>query len=259
MSRFANLLLLVLLGFTRAYQDEESVEDDGDDTVDLTTRILATNNGTDELLLEGDLLLPKTRNALKCLYQSCRWKKNANGQVSVPYVLSPEFTGWAKRKIEMAMAGFHSSTCVRFVPRRGEYDYISVENKAGCFSLLGRQGGGQVLSLKVDDCLYRGIIQHELNHALGFHHEQNRSDRDKYVRIHWENIDPDMAHNFYRRDTDNLKTPYDYASVMHYGKNDFSTNGRDTITPIPDARVPIGQRRGLSNWDIRRINMLYDC
>ncbi|XP_077585760.1 high choriolytic enzyme 1-like [Stigmatopora nigra] len=260
MSRFANLLLLVLLGFTQAYQDDEFVEDDdNDDTVDLTTRVLATNNDTDELLMEGDLLLPYTRNALKCLYQTCRWNKNSKGQVTVPYVLSPEFTGRAKRKIEMAMAGFHSSTCVRFVPRRSESDYISVENKAGCYSLLGMQGGRQVLSLNINSCLYHGIIQHELNHVLGFHHEQNRSDRDKYIRINWENIDPNLGHNFRKKDTDNLNTPYDYSSIMHYGKNYFSTNERATITPIPDDRVPIGQRQGLSNWDIRRINMLYDC
>ncbi|XP_077469178.1 high choriolytic enzyme 2-like [Stigmatopora argus] len=259
MPRYASLLLLALLGLSQAYQDEELLEEDEEDTMDLSTRILTTNNGSEELLLEGDLLVSRTRNAMKCLYELCRWKKNSEGFVNVPYVVSGEFPRREKQKIEAALASFHGATCVRFVPRRNEFDYISVENRAGCYTSLGRQGGKQVLSLNRGSCLYKGIIQHEFNHILGFHHEQTRSGRDKYIRINWENIDPDMAHNFYMQDTDNIKTPYDYSSVMHYGKTAFSNNGRDTITPIPNARVPIGQRNGLSKWDIRRINMLYDC
>ncbi|XP_057704356.1 high choriolytic enzyme 1-like [Corythoichthys intestinalis] len=261
MPRFASLLLLALLALSRAYQeeDEEFLEHEEEDTMDISAAILAANNGTDELLLEGDLLLPKTRNAMKCWSGSCRWRKDSKGYVTVPYVVSGAFPQWEKQKIQAALASFHAGTCVRFVPRRNEYDYVSVENNDGCFSVFGRQGGAQVLSLNRRGCLYTGIIQHEFNHALGFHHEQTRSDRDKYVRINWQNVDQQMAHNFYRRDTDNLGTPYDYSSVMHYGKKAFSNNGRDTITPIPDSRVPIGQRRGLSKWDIRRINILYDC
>lgn len=53
---------------------------------------------------------------------------------------------------------------------------------------MGRNGGQQPLSLSVYGCMDRGIIQHELLHALGFHHEHNRSDRDEHVRINWENV-----------------------------------------------------------------------
>lgn len=57
-----------------------------------------------------------------------------------------------------------------------------------CWTTIGRDGGKQVVSLSVDGCLDRGVIQHELLHALGFHHEHTRSDRDQYVRINWDKI-----------------------------------------------------------------------
>lgn len=35
--------------------------------------------------------------------------------------------------------------------------------------------------------------------------------------------------------------------------------GKETITPIPDSSVKIGQRQEMSNIDIQRINNLYEC
>ncbi|XP_060890453.1 high choriolytic enzyme 1-like [Labrus mixtus] len=264
MTPSASLLLLLLLGLSQALplQEEGSAEEEETipDGVDITTRILTSNNGTDEILLEGDLLAPRTRNAMMCWSQSCLWRKASTGLVMIPFTVNSQFTSGERQKIDYAMKEFHSRTCLRFVPRKNEYDYISIENEAGCFSNLGRTGGRQVLSLNRQGCLYHGIIQHEINHALGFQHEQSRSDRDNYVRINWENIDPQRAGNFHKASTNNLNTPYDYSSIMHYGKTAFSIQyGKDSITPIPDSNVQIGQRQGMSYWDIMRINLLYGC
>ena len=158
------------------------------------------------------------------------------------------------------MQTFNDRTCVRFVPRQDEDDYISMEDSDGCWSDFGRTGGKQVLSLNRMGCMDHGIIQHEINHALGFQHEHTRSDRDQHVRINWANIDRDMAYNFYKQNSNNLDTPYDYSSIMHYGKTAFSIwPGQDSITPIPNTNVEIGQRRGLSDIDILRVNRLYGC
>lgn len=255
-------LLLLLLGLSRAHPVKEKGGDVGDDgvPVDISVKILSSNNGSQEILLEGDMVAPKHRNAIKCFYQSCLWSKNSNGLVVIPYAISSEYQDWERQTIENALESFHSSTCIRFTPWRNERDYLMVESGDGCFSSLGRQGSGQTLSINREGCLYHGVIQHETMHSLGFQHEQTRSDRDSYVRINWDNIIPDMAFNFLMQDTNNLGTPYDYGSVMHYGRTAFAwANGLETITPIQDPYAQIGQREGLSYWDIQRVNLLYNC
>lgn len=57
-----------------------------------------------------------------------------------------------------------------------------------CFSFIGRRGGGQTVSLSRQGCVFRHIIQHEMLHALGFNHEQTRSDRDQHVQILLQNV-----------------------------------------------------------------------
>ena len=69
-----------------------------------------------------------------------------------------------------------------------------------------------------------GTVQHEVMHALGFQHEQNRPDRTDYVKVIYQNMERDARKIFNKIEEDNwLKqntydyrsVPYDYRSVMH--------------------------------------------
>nr|BBG28497.1 hatching enzyme [Rhabdoblennius nitidus] len=267
------LLLLLLLGLCntqhgnkRSFSDLVSQdlgfgEEVSEDTEDMSTTILRMSNGSSEFLFEGDLMMPKTRSARRCVRRPhrCLWPRNSHGYVEVPYILSNNYDYSEKSEISRAMKDLESETCIRFVPRHKQQGYLSIEPKFGCSSTIGYVGDRQILSLQRAGCVSFGIIQHELMHALGFHHEHNRSDRDWYITINWDNINEFYRYNFKRKETNNLGTSYDYSSVMHYGKTAFAKYRTESMTPIPNRNVPIGQRKRASPTDFLRINKLYNC
>ena len=56
-----------------------------------------------------------------------------------------------------------------------------------CSSVTGRSGGNQTMSLG-EGCHRKGVVIHELLHALGMTHEHCRADRNEFIRINMENI-----------------------------------------------------------------------
>ncbi len=124
------------------------------------------------------------------------------------------------------------------------------------------KGGEQNIQLNdISDnngCWY-GSIAHEILHAAGFWHEQSREDRDNFIDIFWNNIDPNNQYNFDKHISDGQDIGnYDYLSIMHYDAYAFSINGQPTIKRKNGATDLIGNRNYISGTDIEAINLLYD-
>ena len=79
--------------------------------------------------------------------------------------------------------------------RSDEQDFIEIERGAGCSSPLGKLGGRQDLSL-ADGCMEMGTQMHEFMHALGVMHTFTRRDRDQYVDIFIDRVEPHMRFNY---------------------------------------------------------------
>ncbi|XP_017287893.1 meprin A subunit alpha [Kryptolebias marmoratus] len=206
-------------------------------------------------LFEGDIAGNPSRNAI--LDQTRRWK------FPIPYILTDSLDLNAKGVILQAFEEYRLRSCVDFKPYEGETSYISFTKLSGCWSYVGDDRKGQNVSIG-ERCDTKAIVEHELLHALGFYHEQSRSDRDDYVQIWWDQIEDGKEHNFNKYEDDfitDLNTAYDYESIMHYRPLSFNKNVTiPTITTsIPYFNDVIGQRMDFSAVDITRLNRMYDC
>ncbi|XP_077432259.1 meprin A subunit beta-like isoform X2 [Vanacampus margaritifer] len=179
----------------------------------------------------------------------------------VPYVLNSSLDLNAKGVTLRALEQFRLKSCIDFKVRSDELYFINVKKLDGCFSYIGRVvTDGQDLSIG-QFCDHIAIVEHEFLHAFGFYHEQSREDRDDYVTVVLENVLQGREHNFLKAEGSTAQgVPYDYMSVMHYGKDAFSNgNGSTIITKDAAFQDVIGQRLGMSRRDVQELNLLYNC
>jgi len=173
----------------------------------------------------------------------------------VPFTIDPALPN--QSRVTDAQAHIQARTNIVFVPRGTQRNFVTYQPGGGCSSAVGMQGNQQFITLG-DSCSLGNAI-HETCHTLGLWHEQSREDRDNFVTINAANINSAAVHNFDQQisDGDDIG-PYDYGSIMHYGRTFFATDPtKDTITPKPNPSVSIGQRNGLSAGDIATLNSLY--
>lgn len=208
----------------------------------------------------GDILLTeeqveKLRNGAASRTAIADFAKYWGGGIVV-YRISPSLPN--QQRVLDAIAHWQNNTGVRFVVRTNQADYVDFVPGSGCSSYIGKIGGRQEVIL--DAACSAGNAIHEIGHAIGFFHEQSRTDRDNSIIINWGNIQSGMAHNF--QTYAQLGTPgfqlgaFDFNSVMMYGSFAFSNNSLPTITTLGGGTF-VGQRIGLSPGDIETSNFIY--
>jgi len=200
-----------------------------------------------------------------------RWPDN-----TLSYEFDSSVTGAEKKMVQDTLAGLQAKLggCITFQEASsGNRVLVQRPSSAVCESWIGHIGRGtQILKLGGSvggvGCYRNGTIEHEFLHALGVYHQQSRSDRNQYVRILEENIKQNKTGNFKRytpSQINHFNLPYDFESVMHYGGNffgkiDANGNQKQTIETLdPSKQSLIGQRKGVSELDIKLVKEMYGC
>jgi hypothetical protein len=176
-----------------------------------------------------------------------RWPNN-----TVHFEFHRRVSDTHRQIIRTRIADWNSRTPVQWIEDGSRFSKVRFKvkqlKKACGNSLVGRDGGRQMINID-PDCVDSRTVQHEMGHASGLIHEQQRCDRDTYVTVS-------------SRDNNNRKEcgakyttfgPYDYSSIMHYF--DATAVATQPQGSVGDASDPGGLQ--LSCHDRLGIHKLY--
>ena len=217
-----------------------------------------------EFILSGDILLTPEQISLWTKEPSKTGKTGLSelskrwAFCTVYYTINPSLTN--QQRVIDAIEHWKTRYPIDFVVRTTQANYIEFIPADGCYSNLGMIGGRQVIGLGT--ACSTGNTIHEIGHALGFFHEQQRTDRSNSININYANVTPGYEDQFRTYSELGLNGyqigQLDFDSIMLYGSYAFSSNGFPTMTKL-DGSTFIGQRTALSAGDLEMISSMYTC
>lgn len=188
------------------------------------------------------------------------------GKVIKYMILDSAFTNEERNRITEALNEISNATNLRFVYNGTAANIeriLFVRSADGTSSSpLGRQNTPPNNIRLAQGYFKKGTVIHETLHSLGFFHEQSRSDRDDYITVIYENINPAKQYNFdtfTQRDYIGYNLgPFDFGSIMLYSsRNSFAIDSSLPTMTKKDGTEFTGQRDGLSDGDIAGLNYIY--
>ncbi|XP_049301277.1 astacin-like metalloprotease toxin 5 [Anopheles funestus] len=217
---------------------------------------------------QGDILLRPGEKSRVAITRPTNYDVWPNA--TVPYEVFAFFTDEERALLDKAFAQYANKTCVRFVQRTDESQYVTITNfDEGCYSNIGRNFNPEnnMLNLQSPNCMQTlRTPVHELMHTLGFLHEQSRRDRDTYIQFFPQNLAPkyqnakfiNTNYAIYNGSSTTYGVPYNYGSVMHYSR---FAGAATSIFPVLVRRdnpaAELGNNYGLTEGDVAQIKARY--
>lgn len=134
----------------------------------------------------------------------------------VPVVIAPQFDANTISTIKAAAAEISRGTCVKFQFDADPHRYpihlkIIKGNPGKCNAPVGNIRKASWLKLDPGFC-QKGSIIHEMLYFLGFYHMHEAAERDIYININFNNIQPGSKDQFEKSNEVTLfNTPYDIS------------------------------------------------
>ncbi|MCM2352742.1 MAG: M12 family metallopeptidase [Pseudobdellovibrio sp.] len=141
-------------------------------------------------------------------------------------------------------------------------NYLFVTDKnSRCWTDVGSGSGRREFNFSFDWCWEKTKLIHELGHVLGFMHEHQRPDRDKYLKVNLANAG-EYAFAYEKLSFGPLdkSTPYDFMSIMHYWNAAYSVNGQPIMVPRPGYEKytnTMGTSKNLTKGDRDLVRRVY--
>ena len=175
----------------------------------------------------------------------------------IPYVIDPELSHpFVLDATQKAIQHWEENTAIRLVERTDQPNWVRFVPSDGCRAQVGMVGGEQKILLS--EYCGPGAVIHEIGHAVGLWHEQQRNDRDPHVWVSSNPLDPNKIYSQKKGRLGLDIGPYDYGSVMHYTfKGPLYLIPPGIVLGKGGPAVWKSSDRGLSPGDIDGVSRLY--
>lgn len=137
----------------------------------------------------------------------------------MPVKISPQFDKNYQDIIRAAAAHIAYGSCIQF---KFDFDPSShpvhlniLKGQRECKSQVGYIRRSTTMYLDPTGCRKETLI-HELLHVLGLYHMHTAPDRDNYITVNFDNIQPAAKGNFNKvtRDVSMFNTEYDFKVII---------------------------------------------